>query len=454
MPPDPSTASAPVNITKAEPKAPSSLETLVTIEGEALNAKDSLSLKHIAVNRPRSLVKTGHIIWVLRRGGDIKLEAISSQATLDKTTPFAQWMTGQIKAQLKSGALNSPSQWQLKADNPDDAFEYPFTHAFYAPFAPDPKSGGLLFTRDTSFVDVEKPMIKRMAQIFGVASVAMGRKKRARMSVRKRTVFLGTIALLALISLIPVPMTTLAPAEIVADSPYMITAPIDGVIESILIPPNTVVTKGTTLARFVDTAHRNDFILAGQEQTVAEAKLRQASLTSFIDDTAKRQIAVAKAEKSLAAARQNYAKDRLSKATLIAPRDGLAIYTDQSDWAGRPVSTGESIIQIANPAQVLLRIDAPLAIGETLQSGARVRLFLDSDPLNPIEAELTTASYYAQTTSDGHMAYEAFGRLSDAEQTVPRIGTRGVAKIYGKTAPLGFWLLRRPLTIIRQFFGI
>jgi len=53
------------------------------------------------------------------------------------------------------------------------------------------------------------------------------------------------------------------------------------------------------------------------------------------------------------------------------------------------------------------------------------------------------------------MAYEAFGRLEvSADRSLPRIGTRGVAKLYGETAPLGYWLLRRPLTIARQFLGI
>jgi len=443
----------------APPPKPSPLQTLVAIEGEALAAIDHLSLKHIAVNRPRSLLPVGHIIWVNRKGREISLDAISSQAQVDKTTPFVQWMTGQLASQAREGTLNAAAGWQFDSRRDNDDFAYPFIHAFYAPFSPDPQSGGLLFTRDTAFKDSELPLIKRFAQIFGIAAMAMGRKKRARMSVRKRTVFFGTIALLALASFIPVPMTTLAPAEIVAESPYMMTAPIDGVVEAILIPPNTEVVQGTDLVRFVDTSYRNEFILAGQEQTVADAKLRQASLTAFIDDKAKRELAVAQAEKALAAAKQDYARDRLSKTILTAPKNGLAIYSDPTDWAGRPVATGEAIIQIADPTRVLLRIDAPLAIGETLQSGARVRMFMDADPLNPIEAELLTASYYAQPTPDGHMAYEGFARLSEADlsmqgTSLPRIGTRGVAKIYGDTAPLGFWLLRRPITIARQFLGI
>ena len=435
--------------------APSPLHALITIEGEALEAKDIISLKHIAVNRPRALLKFGHIIWVHRVGDSIRLDAISSQAQIDKTTPFAQWMTSELNSRARKKLLDTEAEWQFENTEDENSLTYPFSHALYAPFSPYPKSGGLLFTRDTAFKDNEKPQIKRLAQVFGVTASAMGQKKRARMSLKKRNYFLGTLIVLGLLSLIPVPMTTLAPAEIVAEKPYVITAPMDGVVEDILVPPNTLVSADTPLIRLVDTTYKNEYILAEQEQFVADAKLRQASLTSFIDNKAKREIAVARAEKTMASARQNYARDRLSKTIVKTPTSGLAIYSDPTDWAGRPVSTGETIIKIADPSRVLLRIDVPLNVGETLENDARVRIFMDSDPLTPIEAKLVSASFYAQATPNGQMAYEAFASLEiDDTSELPRIGTRGVAKIYGEKAPLGFWLLRRPITIARQFLGI
>jgi hypothetical protein len=440
---------------KPKKSTPSPLEVLLTIEGEALEAKDILSLKHIAVNRPRALLKFGHIIWVHRSGNSIRLDAISSQAQIDKTTPFAQWMTSQLSLRARRNGLDTEAEWRFENSDDADSLTYPFSHAFYAPFSPYPESGGLLFTRDTAFRDNEKPQMKRLSKIFGVTASAMGQKKRARMSLKKQNFLLGTVIILGLLACIPVPMTTLAPAEIVAEKPYVITAPMDGVVEEIMIPPNTLVDTDTPLIRLVDTTYKNEYILAEQEQFVADAKLRQASLTSFIDNKAKREIAVAQAEKNMANARQNYARDRLAKTVMTAPKPGLAIYSDPTDWAGRPVSTGETIIQIADPSKVLLRIDVPLAVGESLEKDARVRMFMDSDPLTPIEAELQSASFYAQATPNGNMAYEAFASLdiSDSEAR-PRIGSRGVAKIYGETAPLGFWLLRRPMTIARQFLGI
>ena len=444
-----------VRSSDTSPTAPSPLQILIAIEGEALDAKDILSLKHIAVNRPRSLLKFGHVIWVHRNGHSIRLDAISSQSQIDKTTPFAQWMTSELTARARKNLLDSEAEWQFDNNKDEGSLAYPFSHALYAPFSPHPKSGGLLFTRDTKFKDREKPQIKRLSQIFGVTAAAMGQRKRARMTIKKRNIFYGTLIALALLSFIPVPMTTLAPAEIVAESPYIITAPMDGVVEQILVPPNTLVNEKTPLVRLVDTTYKNEYILAEQEQFVADAKLRQASLTSFIDNKAKREIAVAKAEKSMANARQNYARDRLSKTIIQTPKSGLAIYSDPTEWSGRPVATGETIIQIADPSRVLLRIDVPLTVGESLQNEARVRMFMDSDPLTPIEAEIMNASFYAQATPNGQMAYEAYAALDLTESSeLPRIGTRGVAKIYGETAPLGYWLLRRPITIARQFLGI
>ena len=211
-------------------------------------------------------------------------------------------------------------------------------------------------------------------------------------------------------------------------------------------------TAGTPLATLVDTDIQNELRITTREEQVAEARLRQSSLTAFIDEAAKRDLAVSQAETALARARTQYAQDRLSKTKLLSPKDGLAIFSDPQGWAGRPVAAGEAIIEIADPNRILLKIDAPLLAGEQLQNGARVRVFMDADPLQPLEAKIERASYYAAPTENGQMAFETYARLSSPD-ALPRIGARGVAKIHGDTAPLIFWLLRRPIAAVRQFIG-
>jgi len=287
------------------------------------------------------------------------------------------------------------------------------------------------------------PLMVRLAHVFGTVDAALRSKKRRRMSLKKRNALLGTTALLIAIGFIPVPMTTLAPAEIVASEPFIITAPIDGVVQDILVPPNSEVKRGTPLVRFEDVELRNAYLLAQQELQLANARWRQADLSAFVNADVKREMAIADAEAKLASAKLDFARDRLGRTVLTAPKDGLALYTNPADWSGRPVATGEAIIKIAEPTRVLLRIDAPLAHGEALQSGARVRMFLDSDPVNALEATLDRASYHAAPTADGSMAFESYALFEDD----------CVAKIYGEKAALGYWLARKPITLARQMFG-
>ncbi|MEE9348394.1 MAG: HlyD family efflux transporter periplasmic adaptor subunit, partial [Robiginitomaculum sp.] len=301
----------------------------------------------------------------------------------------------------------------------------------------------------------------RLAQIYGLQWTALGTKKRSRLSGKKK-LWLSGAAILGLLTLcIPVPVTSLAPAEIVASAPFIVTAPMDGVIKALHVAPGTFVKSGTPLLSLDDTNYRNELSIAAQEHSVADARLRRASLTAFIDAATKREIAIAKAERDLALTRKNYAAERLSKTVIRAQKDGLVLYSDVKDWMGRPVATGQSIMEIASPNAMQLRLEAPIVDSAVLNIGARVRLFLDSDPLNAVEAELSRASFYARPQAGGELAYDAMaqfetpppGALIEA-RIEARIGARGVAKIYGQSAPLGYWLLRRPITALRQFTGI
>ena len=127
------------------------------------------------------------------------------------------------------------------------------------------------------------------------------------------------------------------------------------------------------------------------------------------------------------------------------------MFADAERWTGKPVQTGERLLQIADPGQAELRIE--LAVGDAiaLAPDAQVALFLDSDPLHRHSAKLERAAYQAQGTAAGQLAY----RLDAAfDAAPPRIGLRGTAKLFGERAPLALYLLRRPLAALRQAVGL
>ena len=81
-----------------------------------------------------------------------------------------------------------------------------------------------------------------------------------------------------------------------------------------------------------------------------------------------------------------------------------------------------------------------------------MRVYLQTAPLNALNASLQQTSYQATLSPDGVAAYRIRGKLDDGNRA--HIGLRGVAKIYGEWRPFAYWLLRRPLGALRQWMGM
>ena len=95
----------------------------------------------------------------------------------------------------------------------------------------------------------------------------------------------------------------------------------------------------------------------------------------------------------------------------------------------------------------------PASDALNLEPGAPIRLFLHTDPLSPLGAELFQTSYQATQSPDGIAAYRLYGRFVDgvAQQ---RIGLRGTARVSGSWALLGYYLFRRPIAAVREWTGL
>ena len=249
------------------------------------------------------------------------------------------------------------------------------------------------------------------------------------------------------------PLTALAPAEIVAAHPNVVAAPIDGVIKDILVPPGAQVAEGTPLVTFVDTKLHNDAEVSARAKSVAEAKYFKALQSAISTQKEVQDLSIAKSELAVAEAELTYAQNMLSHAEIRAPKAGLVIYSAKSDWIGKPVAVGERVIDIADTSQVEIKIDLPVSDAIALQEGGPVKLFLDGDPLHPVEAVIDRVAYRPSTTPDHQLILRSFGRFK--EGTTPlRIGLRGTARLTGEKVSLAFYLFRRPFALLRQKVGI
>ena len=96
---------------------------------------------------------------------------------------------------------------------------------------------------------------------------------------------------------------------------------------------------------------------------------------------------------------------------------------------------------VADPSSIEMEIDLPVKDSIVLSEGARVKIFLDSDPLNPLEATLTEAGYRAQPDTRDILSYSLTAALSDPEAELPRIGVQGTAQVFSEKASLAYCLL-------------
>lgn len=256
---------------------------------------------------------------------------------------------------------------------------------------------------------------------------------------------------------LPVRLSVLAPAEIVGLDAVAVNAPMDGVVQSFAVTPNQAVRQGQLLYTLDDTTLRNRREIAIRQLEVARADALAAAQKSFANEASRAELAsingvVAEKEAELA-----LVEEMLARIQVFAPGDGVAVFTDVNDWQGKPVSTGQRVMMLANPEKPGLLIWLPVPDAINLEAGAEVKTYLQVAPLDPLPASLFETSYQAVASPLGVQSYRLrarFESLEDDQRQHARIGLKGTAKIYGEKAALGYYLFRRPLAALRRMTGL
>jgi multidrug efflux pump subunit AcrA (membrane-fusion protein) len=262
------------------------------------------------------------------------------------------------------------------------------------------------------------------------------------------SVLLGALAVCAF----PVHLTVLAPAEVVASDPFLVRAPLDGVIDRLHVDPNQPVKKGEPLFDLDTTTERSRLGIARKAYEVAQEEYRQAAQRAVTDNASKADIATKKGELEEKALELDYSKNMLDRVQVKAARDGVAVFADVNDWQGKAVATGERVLLLADPARVELAVSLPVSDAIDLPADAAITLYPDGSAFTSYDAVLTSAAYRAEATPSGLLAYRLKARFTGTG-TPPRLGLMGTAKVRGGRVPLAYYALRRPLASARQWLG-
>lgn len=318
--------------------------------------------------------------------------------------------------------------------------------------------GWVILLMDGAPAAWQQDALKRLAQTWSYCwEMLAGHQRRGlfrRWKALDWRIRLTILTVLALMLFLPVRQSALAPAEIVSLDARVVAAPIDGVIKTVHVRPNQPVQAGDALFSLDDTTLRNRLEIAYKSVAVADAELTAATQRAFHDSSSQSELALLTGRAQERRAELAAVQAQLARVQVHADHDGIAVFTDTDDWLGRPVSTGERIMLLANPDNPGMLIHLPVADAIALDTGAPVKLFLTVQPLKPLSGQIIETSYQATLSPDGISSYRLRGAFETEDSLQTRIGLRGTAKLYGERVMLGYYLLRRPLATLREWTGL
>jgi len=434
------------------------LAGLVQLERQARAADSTAALGFVMVNDTRRLLPYRQaMLWDARDGA---LACLSGLAAVEADAPFNHWLAGQCRgwqqqypgpalAQLNASSLDSTAQAQWA--------EYLPSWLVWLPLADRQGHllGALLLAREQPLDGNEASLMPLLQDAYGHAwaSLQPRRAPALKRLGRERRWWLGGALAALLVLLLPIRQAALAPAEIIALQPSVLRAPLQGVVERLLVEPNQPVKAGDPLIQLDARELQSRLEASRQALAIADGEFRQAQQQALSDARSKAGLAVLQGRREQAMAEVRYLEQSLERTRILAPHDGVALFDDPAQWQGRPVSLGEQIMQVADPAQTQLEIQLPVNDAIALHSEAEVLLFLNTDPAAPLPAHLKRLGYRATSTAEGTMAYRLKAAFDDADPRI-RIGLKGTAKVYGERTTLFTYLLRRPLATLRIWLAL
>ncbi len=437
---------------------------LLRLERRARHAENLAELSFIIVNETLRLVSYRQaILWEKGSGRSIRIKAVSGVDRPDPDAPFVIYMRRILKHLLRQPdfeKIRTLQESDLKEDDKRGWTEWAMGTVIWCPLMTPAGEilGGLIFTRGVPWNKEDIARLEHLADAYAHAWQGLNSRKSPwrrdiRRGWRKRLSQLIWLLLVVFLMGLPVRLSVLAPAEIVPSHFLIVSVPMDGVIQQFHVAPDQEIEAGQPLFRLDDTAFRNEYEVAKRAVSVARAAYKRTAQKAFADKESRGDLLLLKAQVEQKSAELDYMTDRLARSEIVAEQAGLAVFGDVNDWLGKPVATGEKVMTIADPNQVEAEIQLPVEDAINLEKGADVLIFLNVEPDRPLPARLRQASYEAQVTPEGTLAFRLKATLIQKER-IPRIGLRGTAKIYGKEATLFYYLMRRPLTALRQYLGM
>jgi putative peptide zinc metalloprotease protein len=161
------------------------------------------------------------------------------------------------------------------------------------------------------------------------------------------------VGLLALLTLVPLPFATVTEGVVWAERETMLNASTDGVVDAVLVEPNTMVSKGTPLLKLSDPLMQARVRVLRAE--LNELETRYAALQ--VGDRAKARVVAEQIKHARAELEINLQRER--EMVVVSPAAGQVLLKAPGDLLGQFFRKGDSFGYVADLSQPTVRVVVP-----------------------------------------------------------------------------------------------
>lgn len=249
------------------------------------------------------------------------------------------------------------------------------------------------------------------------------------------------------------PLRVVAPCEVAPRDPFVVTAPLNGVVAEVAAQPGQAVKPGDTLFVYDKRVAMEDLKVARQQAQIIQSSLTRARMQAFGSEEARADVALLELKLEQERVKLELAESNFSRLEVKAERAGTVVINDPFEWRGKPVRIGEQVMLLVDPASTKLRIWLAEDDNMAFDPARPVKVLLNAFPDQARQARLI---YVAQGVSLSPKGVPSV--MAEAEWPAPdpalKPGLQGVAVAYGRDVSLAYWVLRRPFAALRKIAGL
>ncbi|MEL7497640.1 MAG: efflux RND transporter periplasmic adaptor subunit [Planctomycetota bacterium] len=248
------------------------------------------------------------------------------------------------------------------------------------------------------------------------------------------------------LALIPFPYSVQSHSELQPKTRRFVSVPFDAKLAECAISPGDVVEKDQTLAQLDEQELRLE--LAQVEADLYRALKDQDGLLARHETG---EAALAKLKADALRARQQLLRYRFQHLVLRSPIGGLVVDGDFKDAQGMPLSTGQTMFEIARLDELRIEILIPADDIRLVAANANVVVQFDALPFERFDLQIERIQPAAELR-DGANVFVATAVIPNHDHRL-RPGMQGDAKIRSSWMPIGWHYLRKPVASTVRWFG-